>query len=1427
MSNPLPPKLNEIAKLLNLPRPQLVVVVGAGVSLGATGLPYASWSGLLKHGINYLVQRQFQQQWGIQLEASLEASFSPFNLKNALQHAELVEQALNTPDATAFADWLMSAFSSFKARNDGRDTLEALRDLQEAGALLLTTNYDGLLSDITNSAPVTWEEHPDFLRVITRQKLGILHIHGHWHRPSSIVLGRSSYDRVVADEDFQQLFKTLWLEYSWLYVGCGDGLDDPNLGRLLEWGKRWGESAMPDYFLAREDKAVEIDNRAEKPKNLVSIGYSCYDDLPKILHSITPSARSWPFVRVDKEFPLFRAPGSNIPFPTRQEYLDGDVPPLDADAEVKQRLLTHGWACVLDLASMGKTTLALRLATAPEQRERSVFYFDLKTEILDDAEGRPDAALGRLARPGALLILDNIHHQPELARQLWQQWKADPRDSRLLIVATKIQPHLLTTPAQDLIFFEKHPTNPAIFLEVGPSDLGRIAAHIFRRVTGTSMPEPSMEALTEWNRDYRAALNAFTFAVMRGLSDLQRRNWLLPPSYASEWVREVWLKTLDERELQNVVCLAAFGAQELEMFVQDSVLPYPGKVGEMLRIGLVVRTDVGRFGQYHRFSLREPGWGRLILAALERPVDVESILFDAAARNPTMALIMSRRLETEGLALTRERLWESLAANQEVLASNLFLADVPLSIVGNLLKEAQASNHAPLTSFLWQTIESQRNKLAVHAWETSLDIVGSFLEWAKRQGRETSALWEAIESQPDKVATCAWQTPLDKLGWFLEVAERQRRNTNSLWEAIERQLDKFAARALETPLNDIGSFLKVAKRQKRNTNPLWEAIEGQPDKFAARTWETQLGNIGSFLEVAKRQKRNTNPLWEAIESQPDKFAACAWKTPLDQLGSFLEIAKRQKRNTNPLWEAIERQPDKFAARAWDSSLDTVASFLEVAKQQGRDTNHLWSAIESQPDKLAVRAWETSLEKLSSFLEVAKRQKRNTNPLWEAIERQPDRFGARAWETSLEHVAHFFEVSKQEGRNTNPLWTAIERQPYKFAARAWETSLEHVAHFFEVAKQEKRDTTPLWEAVESQPEKLAVRIWDTSLDGIGSFIYRAGQDGRDMDRLWSILESDPDGLSDKGEGAELKELVGFGHYAPIALMEVALRNIRPGQWNATPHTQGMAGATWLAWNCGKAGRTDLASDLIAVLLHRANPWDFQPRAGGFGQACWLVANVPPSATELVEPFLKAVCTNKWLQIAYREVACGQLASGLRQVALHQTVERCRRFRHLGLAGRLYKELARFGTADAKDQSQIIQLLGCTGLCGSWAVSLHSLTNINLEIVSDLPVNIEPHRPETTRVEDRQIQLWLGLRAFVSIAKMRLPIAPYVIEKTLELWRENLTETGLEPTSTPHLVNQSMVKWLESCLSANPVALLPSAEPLWTLVGFPVRLDLSER
>jgi hypothetical protein len=297
MPIPLPTVLEPLAKLLEKDEPKVLVVVGAGISAGATAAPYATWLGLLHHGIEYLVATEaFTDKRGKELKASLDAAFSPFDLKTALHHADLIEQNLTTPDTTAFALWLGAAFHDFKVVAGREETLDALSDLQQGGAVLLTTNYDTLLSEVTGLPPVTWEEHAEFLRVINRQRLGILHIHGHWQRPTSVVLGRDSHDRIVGDQDLQDAFKSLWLEWSWIYVGCCDGLDDPNLGRLLEWGKRWGTGALPHYFLAKADKADALAKRPDKPVNLVDVGYPDHTDLPRVLlHSLLPAARCWPF----------------------------------------------------------------------------------------------------------------------------------------------------------------------------------------------------------------------------------------------------------------------------------------------------------------------------------------------------------------------------------------------------------------------------------------------------------------------------------------------------------------------------------------------------------------------------------------------------------------------------------------------------------------------------------------------------------------------------------------------------------------------------------------------------------------------------------------------------------------------------------------------------------------------------------------------------------------------------------------------------------------------------------------------------------------------------------------------------------------------------------------------------------------------------
>ena len=521
--------------------------------------------------------------------------------------------------------------------------------------------------------------------------------------------------------------------------------------------------------------------------------------------------------------------------------------------------------------------------------------------------------------------------------------------------------------------------------------------------------------------------------------------------------------------------------------------------------------------------------------------------------------------------------------------------------------------------------------------------------------------------------------------------------------------------------------------------------------------------------------------------------------------------------------------------------------------QCRQLTGLGAMSESEVDQklvacknLVESVLATPLHCLANFLKYAQTPLPQVwQVLWDALlgkPGEPDQeaklaeFVKAARATSLENVGSFLGVAKEHERDTAPLWDALLGKPgepdqeaklAEFVKAARATSLEKVGSFLRVAKEHERDTEPLWDALLGKPgepdqeAKLAEFVkaaWTTSLNNVGSFLGVAKEHGYDTAPLWNILANAPDRLSQKGTTQTLEALVGFAHYAPISLLEIAVREIRPGHWNSTLTSKGLVGATWLAWRCTNVKRDDLATDLMTLLLRRANWRDFPSQSGGYAQLCWLLANVPSSAAELVEPFLKAVRTDKWLQIAYAATSCAQLASGLRQLVFHQSVERCRQFHHKGLGGRLNKELERFETATPTEQSQIIQFLGCAGLCG--CVSQRSLASISHGSVSQLPISILPHRTEAAEVEDHQMQLWLGLRAYVSITRQRLPLPPATIEETLKLWRANLGETTSTPATVAHRVNQSMVAWLETCSRTNPSTLVPSAEPLWVLAGFPL-------
>lgn len=314
-------------------------------------------------------------------------------------------------------------------------------------------------------------------------------------------------------------------------------MDDPNLGALLQWAHDSGlKEALADYFLSTPATIDLLADRIGKSVTLIKYSYANHAvDLPVLLHGLAPEARVAPFERLGPDARRVRRPGESpllSPFPSWQEYLDGAVPSLAADEEVVRRLSEYGWAFVLDVASVGKSTLAYRIATRPENRSTPAYHL-LLSQLTDDeleSDISPQAALARLARSGVLFVIDDCHQRPELAHTLWQQWRERPIGSRLIILATRIEKAVNLPGDSSLDDLEVNTANPAVVLQPTLEDLESIANYILARIDGpgrTILKLPQ-ETLNAWHKSFGREIGAFVVAISQRRHELMRGDFTLP-----------------------------------------------------------------------------------------------------------------------------------------------------------------------------------------------------------------------------------------------------------------------------------------------------------------------------------------------------------------------------------------------------------------------------------------------------------------------------------------------------------------------------------------------------------------------------------------------------------------------------------------------------------------------------------------------------------------------------------------------------------------------------------------------------------------------------------------------------------------------------------------------------------------------------------
>jgi SIR2-like protein len=272
-----------LSHLKSLVRKDSVVpVLGTGFStLTSGGISCASWGGLLRDAIQYL---KASHNIDNTLCARLGTSIDNGTAQEMTHAAGEIVELFGGPSTEAFKAWLTHSVGKLSPKR--RDLFPPLEKL---GPIYLTTNYDGLIEHGLGGPALTWRDREKVQQVIRGDNYGVIHVHGYWEDPESLVLGPTSYEAVANDPFTQAMLRHLVFGKSLLFIGFGAGLHDRNFTQLRDWMRPWTEHSCYAHFrLVRHSELEAITNDHASDPRIVPIPYGeAFDDLPTFLQMIT------------------------------------------------------------------------------------------------------------------------------------------------------------------------------------------------------------------------------------------------------------------------------------------------------------------------------------------------------------------------------------------------------------------------------------------------------------------------------------------------------------------------------------------------------------------------------------------------------------------------------------------------------------------------------------------------------------------------------------------------------------------------------------------------------------------------------------------------------------------------------------------------------------------------------------------------------------------------------------------------------------------------------------------------------------------------------------------------------------------------------------------------------------------------------------
>ncbi|RKR75905.1 SIR2 family NAD-dependent protein deacylase [Frondihabitans australicus] len=260
----------------------VIVIAGAGISANATGgAGTATWRGLLMEGIERLEDLR-GQRWANLQRQTLELAFDDNDMALLLSVAQSVSAAIRQLGDAAFATWLSETVGQLRVSN-----ARVIQALESLPFPLLTTNYDTLLDGDRGTA--VWTHPTDVQAALTGQTRRVVHLHGVWEEPDSVVLTAVDYDRLLQSDVAQSLQRAASSLHSLVYVGFGAGLDDPNFSELIKWhSSAFKPSSVPHFVLCRAEDERALAATHTRTHIIPVVYGDTYDDLPAFLEQMQP-----------------------------------------------------------------------------------------------------------------------------------------------------------------------------------------------------------------------------------------------------------------------------------------------------------------------------------------------------------------------------------------------------------------------------------------------------------------------------------------------------------------------------------------------------------------------------------------------------------------------------------------------------------------------------------------------------------------------------------------------------------------------------------------------------------------------------------------------------------------------------------------------------------------------------------------------------------------------------------------------------------------------------------------------------------------------------------------------------------------------------------------------------------------------------------